>query len=314
MNTFELISKFLPVFLLFLLGYIFRRTGFLSPNTASELKKLAANITLPALLFRAFASMELGPGELRLALFMFSLCVVLLAGSLIFMRLIGRGGDIRAYMIGGFEAGMLGYSLFLAVFGNDALPVFASVDLGQLLFVLLVLISLLLGRSSSVKKEIYNTAKHVVRNIVTSPFVWAVVSGLILGWIGRSFDVPTEPFIPITGFLEILGNLTVPLIALAIGYELSFGRELMGRALIFVVIRKTLMLGTALMLMLMRFLPVDNALTRNAFITMLLLPPPYVVTLIAKDEEQGLVSGILSLSTIVSIPAFALAILIMGAV
>ncbi len=312
MNTFELISKFLPVFLLFFLGYIFRRTGFLSPNTASELKKLAANITLPALLFRAFASMELGSGELRLALFMFSLCVVLLACSLFFMRLIGRRGDIRAYMIGGFEAGMLGYSLFLAVFGNDALPVFASVDLGQLLFVLLVLISLLLGRSSSVKKGIYNTANHVVRNIVTSPFVWAIVSGLILGWIGRRFDVPTEPFIPITGFLEILGNLTVPLIALAIGYELSFGRELMGRALIFVVIRKTLMLGTALLLM--RFLPVDNALTRNAFITMLLLPPPYVVTLIAKDEEQGLVSGILSLSTIVSIPAFALAILIMGAV
>jgi predicted permease len=312
MNTFELISKFLPVFFLFLLGYIFRRTGFLSPNTASELKKLAANITLPALLFRAFASMELGSAELRLALFMFSLCVVLLVCSLLIMRLIGRRGDIRAYMIGGFEAGMLGYSLFLAVFGNKALPIFASVDLGQLLFVLLVLISLLLGRTSSVKKGIYNTANQVVRNIVTSPFVWAIVSGLILGWIGRRFDVPTEPFIPIAGFLEILGNLTVPLIALAIGYELSFGRELMGRALIFVVIRKTLMLGTALLLM--RFLPVDNALTRYAFITMLLLPPPYVVTLIAKDEEQGLVSGILSLSTIVSIPAFALAILIMGAV
>jgi len=297
MNSFDLFSKVLPVFLLFFLGYIFRRTDFLSAQTASQMKKLVANITLPALLFRAFASLVPGRNEILLALMMFAICGVLLIGARLLFR------DIRAYMVSGFEAGMLGYALFLSVFGDGALPVFASVDLGQVLFVFIVLMPMLLARSSG-------SARSALRNIVVSPVIWAIVSGLILGSIGRAVQVPLESLAPISGFLEILGNLTVPLIALAIGYELNFSRDIMGKALIFVLIRKIALLGIALLLV--RFLPVKGTLTALAFMTMLLMPPPFVVTLAAKEEEQGLVSGILSMSTVISIPAFTLAVLIMG--
>jgi predicted permease len=309
MNSFEIISKVLPVFFLFILGYIFRRTGFLSAQTASQLKKLVANITLPALLLRAFMSMVPGRDELLLALMMFAICAVLLIGSQLLMTLIGKKGDIRGYMVSGFEAGMMGYALFLSVFGDSALPVFATVDLGQVLFVFVVLMPMLLARS---RADIggAGTAKTALQNVITSPVVWAILGGLLLGSIGRTFQISPEPFAPISGFLEIIGNLTVPVIALAIGYELSFSRELMGKALIFVVIRKAVLLGIALLLI--RILPVQNELTALAFMTMLLLPPPFVVTLAAEKEEQGLVSGILSLSTVISIPAFALAILLMG--
>jgi len=165
MNSFEIISKVLPVFLLFILGYVFRRTGFLSPQTASQMKKLVANITLPALLFRAFLSLEPGGDELLLALMMFVLCGILLAGAMILMRITGRKGDIRGYMISGFEAGMLGYALFLSVFGDTALPVFASVDLGQVLFVFIVLMPMLLSRSGAVVNG-SGTAKAALRNVL----------------------------------------------------------------------------------------------------------------------------------------------------
>ena len=312
MNSFEIIIKVLPVFLLFILGYIFRRTGFLSPQTASQMKKLVVNITLPALLFRAFMSMEPGRDELLLALMMFALCGALLIGTQLLIRLIGRKGDIRGYMVSGFEAGMLGYALFLSVFGDSALPVFASVDLGQVLFVFVILMPMLLARRGSIAGggEDSSTSRAALLNVVKSPVVWAILSGLILGSIGRALQISPEPFAPIAGFLEILGNLTVPVIALAIGYELSFNRKLMGKALIFVLIRKVVLLGLALLLI--RFLPVKSELTSLAFMTMLLLPPPFVVTLAAKDEEQGLVSGILSLSTVISIPAFALVVILMG--
>ncbi|RKX93097.1 MAG: hypothetical protein DRZ90_13145 [Spirochaetes bacterium] len=309
MNSFEIISKVLPVFLLFILGYVFRRTGFLSPQTASQMKKLVANITLPALLFRAFLSLEPGGDELLLALMMFVLCGILLAGAMILMRITGRKGDIRGYMVSGFEAGMLGYALFLSVFGDTALPVFASVDLGQVLFVFIVLMPMLLSRSGAVVNG-SGTAKAALRNVLLSPVIWAIVSGLVLGSLGRFFNISTVPFSPVSGFLEILGNLTVPVIALAIGYELTFSRNLMGKALTFVLIRKAVLLGLAFLLI--RYLPVKNNLTSMAFLTMLLLPPPFVVTLAAKEDEQGLVSGILSLSTVISIPAFAAAVLLMG--
>ncbi len=309
MNSFGIISKVLPVFLLFILGYLFRRTGFLVPQTAAQMKKLVANITLPALLFRAFLSLKPGGDELLLALMMFVLCGILLAGAMVLMRVFGRSGDIRAYMVSGFEAGMLGYALFLSVFGDTALPVFASVDLGQVLFVFIVLMPMLLSRSGAAENW-RETVKAALRNVFLSPVIWAIVSGLVLGSLGRLFNISPEPFAPVSGFLEILGNLTVPVIALAIGYELSFSRNLMGKALTFVLIRKAVLLGLALLLI--RYLPVKNSLTSMAFVTMLLLPPPFVVTLAAKEDEQGLVSGILSLSTVISIPAFAAVVLIMA--
>ena len=312
MDTYAVIAKILPIFLLFLLGYAFRRAGFLSAATASELKKLVANITLPALLLRAFMSMEPGREELLLALMMFALCAVLLVGSLGLFRLIGGRGDIRSYMVSGFEAGMLGYALFLSVFGAEALPVFATVDLGQVLFVFVVLMPMLLARSKASGADaspsgVFRTA---LGNVVRSPVVWAIVGGLFLGTLARALDVPPRPFAPVSGFLEILGNLTVPVIALAIGYELEFRKEIIGKAALFVLVRKAVLIGAALLLA--RFLPVDNPLIPMAFLTMLLLPPPFVVTLAAAAEEQPLVSGILSLSTVVSIPAFALALLLGG--
>jgi predicted permease len=316
MDTFEVISKVLPVFLLFVTGYVFRRTGFLEARTAAQLKKLVADVTLPALLFRAFLSMKPGGDELLLALMMFLLCGVLLVGTRLIMRFAGHKDDIRSYMVSGFEAGMLGYALFLSVFGDQALPIFASVDLGQVLFVFIVLMPLLLARSGGRFGETSGAGtdesamKAAARNVVTSPVVWAIIAGLVIGAIGRALSIPARPFAPVSGFLEIVGNLTVPVIALAIGYELEFRRDILGKALVFVLVRKAVLLGLALLLI--RFLPVKDELTPYAFMTMLLLPPPFVVTLAARNDEQSLVSGILSLSTVISIPAFAAAVLLMG--
>lgn len=308
MNSFEIFSKVLPVFLLFILGYIFKRTGFLMPQTASQMKKLVANITLPALIFRAFIGLVPGKEEVSLALMMFVVCVVLLFANRLFMVAIGKKDDIRAYMLSGFEAGMLGYALFLSVFGDSALSVFATVDLGQVLFVFIVLLPMLLSRN--IREAHGGAIRNALRNAIANPVVWAILGGLFSGTIGRSLQLSPEPFAPISGFLEIVGNLTVPLIAIAIGYELSFSRKIMGKALLFVLFRKVILVAVALVLA--RFLPVDNELITLAFFTMLLLPPPFVVTLASKDDELSLVSGILSLSTVVSIFAFAAAMLVMG--
>ena len=312
METYAVIAKVFPIFLLFLLGYVFRRTGFLSASTASEMKKLVANIALPALLLRAFMSMEPGLDEVLLALMMFALCTVLMVGSFALFRLFRRRGDIRASMVSGFEAGMLGYALFLSVFGSEALPVFATVDLGQVLFVFIVLMPMLLARARSTEEGLSASGilRSVLMNVVKSPVVWSIVGGLILGAVSRAFQIPPKPFAPLSGFLEIVGNLTAPLIALAIGYELEFRKDLLGKAALFVIVRKAVLIGAALLLA--RFLPVKNPLIPMAFLTMLLLPPPYVVTLAARENEQPLVSGILSFSTVVSIPAFALALVLGG--
>ncbi len=268
------------------------------------MKKLVVNITLPALLFRAFSSMEFGREEILIAVMIFGICCVLLLilGSL--TRYMLRRNDIRAYMLGGFEAGMLGYALFLSVFGNEALPVFASVDLGQVLFVFLILMPILLGRAREQAQEATAPVTAALSRIVKSPVVWAILGGLVSGMLDKWVSLPPPILAPASGFLETLGNLTVPIIALSIGYELSFERRILLKAMIFIAVRKAALFGLALCLT--RIFTQWDHLKTMAFLTMFILPPPFVVALAAEDDERELVAGILSFDTVATIPVFAL--------
>jgi predicted permease len=327
MTTLDAATRIIPVLLLFVTGFVLKATKFVAASTMTDVKKLVVNITLPALMFTAFLSLEPGPGELAVAGGGFALCIVLLIAS----RLVDRGMNgrwgIRSYMMGGFEAGMLGYALFLSVFGNDALPVFASVDLGQVVFVFVILMPMLqarragesgggpgregaAGEPGGAGKQSAGAAVALLRRVVTSPIIWAIAGGLIVGAIGRATSIPAEPFGPISQFLDTIGGLTAPLIALVIGYELEFHPEVLGKALVFVLIRKVVLVGAALLALWL--IPGIPALTRFAILTMLLLPPPYVVTLAAHDDEQGLTAGVLSISTVISVLAFAAVVFITG--
>ena len=223
-------------------------------------------------------------------------------------------------MMGGFEAGMLGYALFLSVFGADQLPVFASVDLGQVVFVFVILMPILQTRGAATTDPANETgaarrpgvAALLLRRIVTSPVVWAIAGGLIVGSVGRALTIAPEPFSPVSGFLDIIGGLTAPLIALVIGYELEFRPDVIGRAFAFVLIRKVVLVGAALLGLWL--FPGIAALTRFAILTMLLLPPPYVVTLAAREDERALTAGILSTSTVISVLAFAVVVFATGGV
>lgn len=326
MTTLETAARIVPVILLFITGFVFRKSRFLSAATMTEVKKLVVNVTLPALMFVAFLSLVPGREELILAASIFGFSLLLLVVSRLIDRGTGGRWGIRSYMMGGYEAGMLGYALFLSVHGSDALPVFASVDLGQVLFVFVVLMPILQARreasapagegagsgSGSASGSGRGAAAALVRRVITSPIVWAIAAGLIVGAIGRAVDIPAEPFSPISGFLDIIGGLTAPLIALVIGYELEFAGGVLGRAAVFVVIRKVVLVGAALLGLWL--IPGIPQLTRFAILTMLLLPPPYVVTLAAHDDEQGLTASILSLSTVVSVLVFAVVVLATGGV
>jgi predicted permease len=317
MTTLDAAGRIVPVLLLFVTGLVLKQTRFLAASTMTDIKKLVVNIALPALMFTAFLSLEPGLSELILAGSIFAVSLLFLVGSRLIDRATGGRWGIRSYMMGGYEAGMLGYALFLSVFGQDALPVFASVDLGQVVFVFVILMPILQARHAGEAKDPSDAGRRhatvqILRRVATSPIVWAIAGGMIVGAIGRAASISAEPFAPIAGYLDLIGGLTAPLIALVIGYELEFRGDVLGRALVFVLIRKIVLVGTALLGLWL--IPGIPALTRFAILTMLLLPPPYVVTLAAHDDEQGLTASILSTSTVISVVAFAVAVFATGGV
>ena len=133
-------SRVLPVLLLVGLGALFRRYGFLTPAAIDGLRKLVLNVTLPAALFLAFLRTELEAQYALIVISVFGACLVMLAAGPWLRRGAGVRSEAMPSLMAGFEAGMIGYALYTAIFGAENLYRFAVVDLGQVLFVFFVLV------------------------------------------------------------------------------------------------------------------------------------------------------------------------------
>ena len=73
------LEKALPVFVMLALGMLCRRKGILSREGISSMKTFAVNITLPAVMFSAFATAQYSAESLFIPLVIFMLCVASLA-------------------------------------------------------------------------------------------------------------------------------------------------------------------------------------------------------------------------------------------
>jgi hypothetical protein len=301
------LSKVLPVFLLILLGVALRRWHVISPATVQDLRKLVVNITLPAVLFLAFSQVTLEPQYLAIVAIMFIAC---LAALLVGRRL---GGPLRvdsAYLpslLTGFEAGMLGYAIYAAVYGAENIYKFGIVDLGQVLFVFFVLVPGL-ERLTYGARPLAATAL----NFVKTPVILAILGGLLFKATGLTEVFIASPLLN-SGLetLRLLGAMTTPLVALVIGYGLQLRAGALAKPARTVSARLLLWLpfGLALSVFVVgRLLGLDQEF-QAAVLTMVLLPPPFVIPMFmtkATEEDANYVINTLTLATLVTLFAYAL--------
>ena len=125
----------LPVFLALGLGMLCRSRRFLTREGVGALKKVVLDITLPAVLLNAFASTEYTLQTIALPVLMFLVCCLALALGYLIIRISGMKSRLAPFLASGFEAGMLGYALFVLLFPGESSSRFAILDLGQTLFV-----------------------------------------------------------------------------------------------------------------------------------------------------------------------------------
>ena len=172
------ILPILPVLLLFLLGFLLQKTHFFTETSVADVKKIVSNIALPALLFQAFASINIEIGYLVLVLTVFGSCLLMVLLGRIITRMLRITSPYFAFMMGGFEMGMLGYALFLSFYGGQHLGKIALVDLGQVLFVFFVLMALLIRERDGVQ-----STAMLIRQFITSPVILAIFAGLLASLI-----------------------------------------------------------------------------------------------------------------------------------
>ena len=301
------LAKVLPVILLLLLGATLNKIKFLRPETVGELKKLVVNVTLPAVLFLAFARATLELNYLLIVVIVFALCVLALLVGRWVQPLTGIRAPYFPSLLTGFEAGMMGYAIFSSVYGVANVYKFAVVDLGQVTFVFFVLVPLL-ERLSSGPKPFTAT----VANFFRTPVILGILGGIVanrIGLLGLLSSWPVSASLVST--LEIVAGLTTPLVAIVIGYEmrLQVGSLAKPAGTIGLRLLYWVPLGVLLNLLVVgRVLRLD-AVFQAAVMTMFIVPPPFVIPLFmraASDAERTYVVNTLSLATLVTLFAFAL--------
>ena len=296
----ETLLPVFPVLLLFIVGYSLQKISFFSPRSIGDVKKLVSNLALPALLFQAFSAIEVEASYLVLVMLVFASCALMV----VLGKLLARPSRIEspyfALMMGGFEMGMLGYALFLALYGQQHLGKIALVDLGQVLFVFFVLMALLIKERGDI-----SSPKALLKQFASSPVIISIFSGLVVSFIKP--HVESGPFLNSLGeFVDMLSRLTVPLIAITIGYGISIQKEGLVASLKTILVRKVLSLVLVLLLntfIVDKLLGMD-AMYRYAMMVMFLTPPPFVISIFMRQDDKpnmDYVANTLSLDTVVSI-------------
>jgi hypothetical protein len=192
-------------------GALLRATGLLSADDSRPLNVVIIYAGLPAFVFNAVHTADLGPSLWRIVLISWVVFAVVLALAALARRILRleparAGGFLIAASLG--NTGYLGYPLTAAFLGAAAVPgaVFSDV-FGTI--VALVLVGLPIAARLGEHEERY---PHPVREFLTFPAVIALVVGLA----ARPVTLPGM----VSNGLELLASMVAPLIMLSVGLSL----------------------------------------------------------------------------------------------
>ena len=299
------IQTALPVFLALGLGMLCRSKNFLSREGVDALKKVVINLTLPFVLLNAFATAEYSVSALILPALMFGICCLALGLGFLAVRIFKIKGKLTAFLASGFEAGMLGYALFVLLFPNVSVSKFALPDIGQTLFVFTLYKILLSGKRDF---------KAIGKDMATTPILCAVAAGVLIGatgLYGKLVDWGVSGVL--NACTDFLSAPTGMIILLTVGYDLVL-REIPWKKTAGVIAMRlgimVICLGVAVGL---NRLVLGGVLFEGAMVLMLILPPPYVIPVFADEPaERVQISSALSALTLVTIVLFAVCSVVIG--
>lgn len=287
----------LPVFAALFIGILCRKRSILSRDGVDALKKLAVDITLPAVLFSAFATAEYTPRNMLIPLLIFALCIAALALGFAAKKLFGFESRLMPYLMTGFEAGMLGYGLFALLYPGQSTANFAIIDLGQVLFVFTVYKGLIMGKGS---------AGELARQAFSSPVLWAIIAGMLFGITGLySALKPSGISDVIDKIAEFIAAPTSCLILISIGYDLQLRQTPWKNVLKYTGLRIAVMAVILAAAVLVNRSLLGGAMHEGALVLLMILPAPYVLPIFSDAEDERTdIASTLSVMTLLSLVLF----------
>ncbi len=287
----------LPVFLAIAIGMWCRSKNFVTREGIDTLKKVIINLTLPFVLFNAFATVDYTPSSLVLPAIMFVICCIMLVLGFVVIRLSKANSRLAPFLATGFEAGMLGFPLFAMLFPNESASHFAILVLGQELFVFTVFKTLLSGNTSP---------KAIARDFVTSPTLIAVVLGILVGATGL-YDLLVRLNVAgiISAVTDFMSAPTGTIILLAVGYDLVL-KEIPWKKTLGLIAMRIAVAGVMLAILVgLNRTVLSGMAFEGAAVLLFILPPPYIIPVVADEpSERVQISSALSALTVITMVLF----------
>ena len=201
-----------PVFLMMLLGMLFRKLGWIDEAFASKMNQFVFLVPLPVLVFHDLAAADIGDvWNFRFVAFCFlvtSASIAISAALSCFLKEKAQRGEfIQASYRS--SAALLGIALTTNIYGDAGLVplmIIGSVPLYNIMAV--VVLSLTSPAKDAPKKGLW---KSTLKGIVTNPIILGIAAGLL-------WSVLRLPFPPILEkTVSSLGDLAAPLGLIAMG-------------------------------------------------------------------------------------------------
>jgi len=303
----------LPLLFSIALGYILYRATFLTDGMVEGFKKIVINVTLPALLVSAFMTIDFKAQYLLVFLSVFIVCVLLLIIGNGLANLFKIKSPYFPFLLTGFEAGMIGYGLFIAIYGDGSAATFGVIDVGQVLFVFSVLVPMVMLMGSQRKGS--EGIKDSMSIALKSPVIWAIIIGVLASIFGISKHAAAPWFGHIQTLLSYIAAPTSFLIALVIGSGLNFNIKHMKMEFITAITRLAFTLLFAFVIKYLVLIPLGLAQQyQAALFIMFVLPGAFVIPAFMKNptpEDKAYVSNTLSIGTLLSLIAVFIIVLVL---
>ncbi len=280
----DILIRFIPVFGIMAIGAFLRSKALLSGSIIDGMKLLIVNLGLPALFFLSFLTVEIRISYGLLFFSVFLYCLLLFGIGKALTRTRIAKDHLNKFFFSGFEFGMVGVALFTSLFGASQLHYIALIGLGHELFIWFVYAPLLQAEERGILE-----LKSIFASFIRSPIIVAILSALALNISGAyHLFADTALYGQVEGMLIMLGQLTTPLILLALGAQLTFSgiswRDsaalIASRLVLLAVTGPLFMLGVHLLLF-----PLEPMMI-YAFVTFLMLPPPYIIPVFLGNRHK----------------------------
>lgn len=301
----QIVNRIIPIIVLILIGKWFQAKNYIQEKSILDIKKLVVNLALPSVLFFSFLTVDFEVSYFWFLPLVLFYCVLLYLLGVVIRRSWTDSSPYLPFLTTGFEYGMLGVSLFGAAYGLDQIGKIAIVDLGQETFIWFIYVALLMCVKDGEARP-----GRLIKMFATSPVILAILAGLAFNFMGLS-DLLAEW--PVAGgvlmAIDWVSSLTIPLILIVVGYGLRFDFHEIKFANRIILIRMGINIPMALLL--------NRFLVRGwmglgkgfeaALFTLLILPPPFILTLFMSQDKKATIHRVdstLTLHTLITIIVF----------